>query len=382
MVLDSELLSVDHVTKQETMLRIMACSGWFRRLWTLQEGVFAHQRAYVYFKNTAVRIPYIVDRLLVEDSRGNFPLFSEPVIYDSYSHWLAEFRMIQESLSTFARFENSLFRNPTQDLSYLTAVVWTAVMNRTTSKETDRPVVMASILGLDTTKVLEVPSTSLIKETGEAVPGGPAERMRKLYKMIPEFPQSIIFEYGARFHEEGWRWAVTSCKRDAGGGHTQGRLSDTPGRILLPHGLLVNFPGLMVRQQDVSVETSAEPPSHSDIPKQYPLLQVNDGQMRYHIFIDLQSLDFTKVYEHSRNGIGLLLNTKKTAPCWEQIFSSDIQVVSNLLMVSIYKEEKGTLYSRFEGRVTAWRERRSEGWIYGHFRNAMAVDGRQGWWVR
>ncbi|KAI9777330.1 MAG: hypothetical protein M1839_008938 [Geoglossum umbratile] len=384
MILDSELLSVDHITKQETMLRIMTCSGWMRRLWTFQEGVYAHQRAYVYFRNTAVRIPYIVDRLMVEDSRGNFPLFSEPVIYDAYAHWLSHFRMLQESLSPYKRFENSILRTKKPDQCYLMSLVWTTVMGRTTSKEMDRPVIMASLLGLDTAEILDIPIKPLVKDTGEVVPGGPAERMRKLYEMMPRFPQSIIFQYGERFPEQGWRWAVTSCKLDASNSGTRIRLGGTPGRILLPHGLSVSFPGLVVLWQDISVIQTV-PPSGSSVVTEHPFLQIGNDTVDHgtYIYIDVRSLDFAKVYANSKYGIGLLLDEAKMGGrSYEQIFDRDIQQTKELIMVSIYKEEQGTLYSRFEGHVTARRHHYPlGGWIHGCCRRAVLVDGQQGWWV-
>lgn len=106
MVLDSELLEINHTTKQESMLRILFCSGWMRRLWTLQEGIFAQQKLYVYFKNCAIRIPYIVDQLLVEFDHGKFSIFSEPIFYDAFAHWLAQFRMVSTSLNQASVWPN------------------------------------------------------------------------------------------------------------------------------------------------------------------------------------------------------------------------------------------------------------------------------------
>jgi Heterokaryon incompatibility protein (HET) len=378
MILDSELLSVDHVTKQETMIRIMTCSGWMRRLWTFQEGVFAHQRAYVYFRNKAVRIPYVVDRLVVEHTRGNFPLFGEPIFYDAYGHWLSTFRILQESLSRYKRFENSLLRAKKFDQSYRMSLIWITVMGRTTSKETDRPVIMASLLGLDTAKILAVPVKPFVKDTGEVVPGGPAERMRKLYEMVSYFPQSIIFQEGERFPEQGWRWAVTSCKLSAGTSGT--RLYGAPGRILQPYGLSVSFPGLVVLRQDISVMEA--PPSSNVIVKPCPILRISDAALTY-VYIDLRPVDFTKVYDNSKYGIGLLLSEANTGAQWcEQIFGRGIQQTKELAMVSIYKEEQGALYSRFEGHVTVWRHNYLPGsWIYWNCPKVAFVDDQQGWWV-
>jgi len=381
MILDSELLAVDHITKQETMIRIMTCSGWMRRLWTFQEGVFAHQRAYVYFKNKAVRVPYIVDRLSVEHNRGNFSLFGEPIAYDAYRHWLSIFRILQESLSRYKRFENSLLRAEKFDQSYRMSGIWITVIGRTTSKETDRPVIMASLLGLDTAEILAVPVKPLLKDTGEVVPGGPAERMRKLYEMMPYFPQSIIFHEGERFPEQGWRWAVTSCKLSARVSAT--RLHGAPGRILQPYGLSVDFPGLVVLRQDISVMEAS--PSSNVIVKPYPILRIGDAALDHstYVYIDLRPIGFVEVYGNSKYGIGLLLDKADTGAQWcEQIFGRGFQQTRELAIVSIYKEEQGTLYSRFEGHVTARRRNHPPGgWIWGDCPRVAFVDGQQGWWV-
>lgn len=56
----------------------------------------------------------------------------------------------------------------------------------------DEPVVFASLLGLDVGELLVTP---------------PEHRQKKLFSLLDEVPQHVIFHDGARIPEDGWRWA-------------------------------------------------------------------------------------------------------------------------------------------------------------------------------
>jgi hypothetical protein len=181
----------------------------------------------------------MADRLLVEDDRGHFPLFSKPVAYDAYATWLLKSRLVADALP-FRRLERAFFFDEVANLSLRIAAIWENVVERMTTTESDRPILIMSLLGLDLSPVLKIPPQ--VEGSPER---GAIERMRAVYKALPEFSQSIIFQNGKRFEEYGMRWATTYCSNAAGKGQAQRRLSDIPGRIL-DRGLCVEYPALLV----------------------------------------------------------------------------------------------------------------------------------------
>jgi len=100
---------------------------------------------------------------------------------------------------------------------------WSSAVGRTTSKMEDEPVVFASLLGLDVGELLVTP---------------PEHRQKKLFSLLDEVPQHVIFHDGARIPEDGWRWAPL-------------RLDSITWKLHSPllgrrcgSGLQVTFPGL------------------------------------------------------------------------------------------------------------------------------------------
>lgn len=108
-----------------------------------------------------------------------------------------------------------------------------------TTTESDRPILIMSLLGLDLSPVLDIPPK---------VEGSPEraaiERMRAVYLALPEFPSRILFMDGERFPEYGMRWAKTYCNNAGMSEKSQKRLGDIPGQVL-PRGLCVEFPMLL-----------------------------------------------------------------------------------------------------------------------------------------
>jgi hypothetical protein len=100
---------------------------------------------------------------------------------------------------------------------------WGSAVGRTTSNMEDEPVVFASLLGLDVSELLVTPCE---------------QRQKKLFSLVEDLPQTIIFHDGPRIPEDGWRWAPLRLDSI-----TWKLYSPSIGR-LCASGLLVTFPGL------------------------------------------------------------------------------------------------------------------------------------------
>lgn len=181
----------------------------------------------------------MADRLLVKDDRGQFPLFTKPVAYDVYATWLLKSRIVDDALPS-RRLERTFFFESV-DNSLRVVAVWENVIERTTTKDSDRPILIMSLLGLDLSPVLKIPPK--VERCPERAT---RERMRAVYKALPEFSQTVIFQNGRRFEEYGMRWATIYCSNVAAGkAQPQRKLSQDPGRIL-DRGLCVEYHELLV----------------------------------------------------------------------------------------------------------------------------------------
>lgn len=103
---------------------------------------------------------------------------------------------------------------------------------KTTSDKSDEPICIATILGLDTLTLLNTPA---------------AEREKELVRMLKVFPAEVIFDPQDKFAEDGIRWAPTTFINPARRrGVDVGKPSDYNLGGILPQGLLVKFPGIIL----------------------------------------------------------------------------------------------------------------------------------------
>ncbi|KAL4773847.1 hypothetical protein BDW60DRAFT_221449 [Aspergillus nidulans var. acristatus] len=233
LILDSELMLVDSrlCNKMEVCLRVLYCSGWIRRLWTLQEGLAAKDKLFVLLSDKAINIGTIPYMLLNKVDQGALPIFQEGIATMAAVTWYSYFQEPTDYASKFHRF--IVNNGDTKGQGKLIAWNWFNVATRASSKDRDRPTVLAGLLNLDVSKILKV------KEADE--------RMRKLYSMLDMFPQDVLFLEGPRFEEYGTRWAMKSCRFT---GEFAPLVSDS-GNIT-PRGLHVTlYPSLIALSSDL-----------------------------------------------------------------------------------------------------------------------------------
>ncbi|KAL4932089.1 uncharacterized protein BDV17DRAFT_279769 [Aspergillus undulatus] len=193
-MIDSSLIMIDSrsYTKLEVCLRVLYCSGWICRLWTLQEALAAEEKLYVLLADKAVNISTITDGLMDKVDKGEIPILQEGMATMAAGAWCMHFQQPNVYASAFRRM---ILKN-TQD--QVIAWTWFNVATRASSKDRDRATVLAGILNLDVKKILEVDEAE--------------ERMRSLYGMLERFLQDVSFLEGPRFEEEGMGWVVQVCR--------------------------------------------------------------------------------------------------------------------------------------------------------------------------
>jgi hypothetical protein len=210
LALDAELCqSPVDCFRTELATRVL-CSGWMRRLWTLQESVMTEKFGSPNCQKLCIQIregPVALNSLL---EIGLYTVYySEKAIQSVFS----KFPQLSDRVDNFSTLSHAL--------EY-----------RTTSKRTDEAVCLASILGLDVRPVLDA------GDTAEA-------KMCALYKQISEYPAEILFHRGERLVSDGYRWAPLSFLSS---GSSQSAIfrSDFSNVCHFDNGLHGRFPGYII----------------------------------------------------------------------------------------------------------------------------------------
>ena len=179
LVLDTELeaTNIRNMPVLEVAARCIF-SFWTRRLWTLQEGVLGKQ-LWIQFELQAINLKSINFALRDRHRRGNIGV-----------HALASKILITlTSLRQFAREANPI--------SYLFSLA-SALEKRSTTRLTDEPICIATLLKLDLRIILDAPEV---------------QRMQRLWDLISAacvLPRAILFASGPKLSQPGYRWALSS----------------------------------------------------------------------------------------------------------------------------------------------------------------------------
>jgi hypothetical protein len=214
LVLDSEVKgSSSDCTSEELLMRI-TCSGWMRRLWTLQ-GVIA-QNLYFQFSERAIKLQLIASEV---DRRG--PENINPIAFDAVQCW--------------AHFQKFKDMRKDQVAEVINALQW-----RNTSWQSDEPICLSVLLNLD------------VERVAAAEPDG---QMRIFLKMVESLPARILFAPGERIPDEGYHWAPMSLMPRVA--YTIPLGDATPPAIVGPLGLTVVFPGFLLSPRNVPLKDFA-----------------------------------------------------------------------------------------------------------------------------
>lgn len=202
LILDRELEIVESATAPfiELVLRIL-CSGWVKRLWTLQEATLASESQgshklyfqmrdgpFLYQKNGRERK---VVRLALDRTASEIEIDDEERSFLCDEGVLLQLRQQIPSIPAIRDIDRkSGFQN-----------IYDAIEHRSTSKYEDVPVCVASLMDLDLSEIVSVPDAE--------------HRMANFYMLMREVPCGVAWVPTAeRLSIHPFRWApklITSC---------------------------------------------------------------------------------------------------------------------------------------------------------------------------
>lgn len=221
-ILDADLIASEkqNRTRLELGYRILSCN-WQRRMWTLQEAVFARKLAFKF----ADGLVFFEDLNLQE--MGEY--------MNSVS---MDLRMKLDYLcSGEYRAETLENINQTTRISRLKSTV-TNISHRTTSKLTDESICLATLLNADVRSLLELPER---------------QRMRYILDHQKGFIPSIIQEAPYRWAPSTFLYArwhrmqqMAGFSSHPGSGFVQGPGGGTLAATMTPSGLILDLPGLFI----------------------------------------------------------------------------------------------------------------------------------------
>lgn len=211
LVLDFELEHTYVPCSRLELATRLLCSGWMRRLWTLQEAVISADGG-----------PNLRKLWLQSHDRA---VSFHSIFEDGVDSLFHTDRAIQVILDTFPQVKSS-----TQNLATLSR----ALMYRSTSKLADEAICLGSVLNLDVSSIIEA---------GKSVD----DRMKSFYAQITEFPIDILFHKGDGLPQKGYRWAPRSFLAFGYGQSSFFRLDDRKPVRRDKEGLHVQLAGFIVK---------------------------------------------------------------------------------------------------------------------------------------
>ncbi|KAL8346354.1 hypothetical protein RB598_000317 [Gaeumannomyces tritici] len=163
-------------------LRVLT-SGWMRRLWTLQEALFAKE----------LHLVFADDNLLL--LRDVIPSPREMLLHQHLTDLASElFR-----LTKLSRYKDYRIGDAARSLRW-----------RTTNRPSDETLAIASLLGVQPAALVDLKAD---------------ERMMYLLRAIGRIPKNILFLPGSKLPSPGFRWAPTSFMAAHAGNHGGAMLS-------------------------------------------------------------------------------------------------------------------------------------------------------------
>jgi hypothetical protein len=162
-------------TFQETIVRICQ-SKWFKRLWTMQEGVLAKSLAFQ-FENHAIDYEFLDDRLHLEIHATT----DTSALVGSRANLMVSNLITMQGIN---KSREDLFDS-----------LWLNVRHRATSRPSDQAVCASILCGLDLRPVLAADNE---------------DKMRVFWKTCRDIPLGVFWANGPRFDFETMRWAPKS----------------------------------------------------------------------------------------------------------------------------------------------------------------------------
>lgn len=218
LVLDQENQRCPVPTTFEEITMRLSCSDWMRRLWTLEEGVLARS-LHIQFLNG------VIDLAKEREKHEGKLSISDNVTKDSLQLYL-DIEILNNEVWRSSHEANSL------------VPVSNALRYRSTSREGDEAICIATFLGFHTDEVYDLP---------------PEKRIKYLLSHVTQIPRHILFMSGSKLQDHGYRWAPASFLNRNTSTDTYELMAGGP----VPRtsaGLNVEFPGFMIKYGSVRLE--------------------------------------------------------------------------------------------------------------------------------
>jgi hypothetical protein len=220
LVLDRWVQSVATTADISEKFSRLYLSNWQHRLWTCQEGIFAQS---LYFQ--------------LSDRQQRLAEFTEEAGLRKDGPLKCTIPAMALDIPAFNEGKLESF-----DLSEKVHPILNAVRLRTTTKQKDETVCIATLLGLEPAPILRVRD-----EPGRDIC---EQRMEKLMQIIKKIPQGLIFNKMERLTSPGYRWAPRTFLGQKLSGplwEADPDFLNGEGGLLIPcHGLVVHYPAYLL----------------------------------------------------------------------------------------------------------------------------------------
>jgi hypothetical protein len=173
--------------RQKDLVMSVMFSDWWRRLWTLQEGVLPDY-LFVAFADGSIHLSHVVPAGAAEHVKNRADLSSDRV-----KEGLLD--LIQKSHLANDRGVITVDRKVSKENMDYRRRVLRLLCNRATSRSSDEPICIATLMGLDPQILLDT---------------DPKDRMQMLYACLGTLPAGLVFLPVPKLEAEHFRWAPRS----------------------------------------------------------------------------------------------------------------------------------------------------------------------------